>query len=145
MKNIFIMTLHDPVLLLSVVVLAGTIVLLLWAVRSLKNAALEQELIGPGPEKKDEKQFSEENQEVVGARLHEISNQLCELNQKIGAVEQNHESLRTDKTMKLDASQGQPLSGDTAAQFSETLERLEAKLDGILKLLVNLTDSNGQR
>jgi hypothetical protein len=91
-----------------------------------------------------EKQVLDENQEVVGARLREISSQLCELNQKIAGVEKNNERLlQADRTMKLDPSQIQTLPAESAAQFSETLERLEAKLDGILKLLVNLTDSSG--
>jgi hypothetical protein len=141
MKNITAFLLQDPVLLISAAVFLGTIVILIWAITSLKKASIEDDPLGQNSELNEEK-VSDENQEVVGARLREISNQICDLTQKIADFEKNNKQmLQSDKTMKLDPSQALP--NESAAKVSEALERLDAKLDGILKLLVNLTDSSG--
>jgi hypothetical protein len=143
MKNIFILTFTDPVMLVCFLVFAGTAALLLWAIRSMKNPGGEAETTAETPETEENKTFSDENQEVVGARLHEISSQLCELNQKIADIEKNRERmLQAGGAASMDVSQ---LQNDGAAKLSETLERLEAKLDGILKLLVHLTDSSSDQ
>jgi hypothetical protein len=143
MKNLYDVILQDPVLLVSAVVILVTVVILIWAMKALKSAPISVQTKIETQGNKEDKVFSDENPEVVGARLHEISNQLCELTQKISDVEKNNEKfLQADRTMKLDPSQLQALPAETASSLSNTLVRLEAKLDGILKLLVNLTDSN---
>ena len=152
-SNLFDSIIQDPVLVASVIVLVATIIILVWAISSLKRVP-ESEV--PEPEEDDAEQAitSQESSGLLDARLHEITNQLCDISTRMTNMEKNVQKSSHDSTVQLNSdslnidklanqieSRLKPMGSVKSTELTETLNSIEAKLDGIIKLLIQLTDS----
>jgi len=156
MNNFFDIFLHDPVMLAGGAVFAGTIIILLWALKTLNepSAAPEEVAYEDIPQ---ENSRENENSGLTEARLQAIVNQLNDISQRLTNIEKTIAAVKpSDQTIPMLMA---PAKIDEAIKRLEAkldaistvklvpsgqptdISALEAKLDGIHKLLIYLTDS----
>ena len=158
MNNFFDTFLRDPVMLAAGAVLAGAVVMLLWAIRSLNEGEVAPEET-PYEDIPQEQPHFHENAGLTEARLQAIVNQLNDISQCLSAIEKASKNAKpSEQTIplmltpakieehfkrlesKIDAMTTIKV-GNSAPQPQVDLSALETKLDGIHKLLIYLTDS----
>lgn len=161
MNNIFEMLMSDPIIITAAVVLAGTIVILVWALKSLGSSTLpenEDTTYEDIAAQETHQLHQEDTSGLTEARLQAIVNQLNDIGQRLENIEKDLRSSKpSDQTVpmlitpeKMEASfkrletriealaSAQPKAGGAAGP---DISALEAKLEGIHKLLIYLTDS----
>ncbi|MFH1367759.1 MAG: hypothetical protein ABII64_01405 [Elusimicrobiota bacterium] len=158
---------QDPILIITTFVLVAAVVILAWAIaeyfglskRNLHGTHRQQEPPGsPGSAYGENPSQPRESDPYVlfEARMNEVSNQLSELGRRLSNIEKGLNQkiardqtipamtntaemekfiLRIEKRLELLASDKGQVSGDT-------LSKLEAKIEGIHKLLIVLTDGS---
>lgn len=124
MTSFFKVLFQDPILLAAALVLVSAVLVLLWALNSMKK--LQESSFEPPREEKKEAPMpaipENENTGLFEARLHEISNQLAIISQRLSELEKR--------------------PGPAASiNIDNMTSRIESKIEGIHKLLVLLTDS----
>jgi hypothetical protein len=167
MERFFSALFQDPILLIASVVLVATVVILLWALKSL-NLSHESSFDFDDDEETSQADNDHETQEDSGleeARLQEITSQLMVIAKRMEELEKTiSETKKFDRTLpdinntvskdeldkllkriesrlELLAADNKP-SGDPAID-KQWQAKIETKLEGIHKLLVLLTDSGG--
>ena len=137
------LTLHDPILLVTTLVMAAAVVILAWSLREyfgLSNRKrsdsrrTEQENeASPAAQNPQHYQHENENIILMEAHLREMSNQLAEIGRRL---------LNVEKIMNQKKAAEQTIPGlFNNTEMDKYIQRLEAKIEGIHKLLIILTDS----
>ena len=126
MNNFFDIFMRDPVMLAAGVVLAGTVVILLWALKSLNEGPAAPEEIPYEDMDQPETpphHHHDENAGLTEARLQAIVNQLNDISQRLTDIEKSIKNAKPyDQTMPMMV---------TPAKLEETFKRLEAKIEAI--------------
>ncbi|MHB9154820.1 MAG: hypothetical protein ACYC5N_03895 [Endomicrobiales bacterium] len=150
MKVIF----QDPLLMAGAAVLAVTFGILLWALSSLHHQK-EQAYELP-PEGEDGKETAAgESAGLAEARLQEIINQLALISQRLADLEKASKSSplhdqtipslpvppEIEKTLRKIEARLESIAAEKPQDPNDGAGRLEAKLEGIHRLLILLTDS----
>jgi hypothetical protein len=152
--------LQDPVMLSAGVVLAATIIILVWAVKSLTETSPEhQDTTYEDIQPNAPQPQNDENAGLAEARLQAILNQLNDISQRLIEIEKAVKTSKTsDQTIpllltpqKLDESfrriearidAAATVKSQAPATGGQDITSLETKLDGIHKLLIYLTDTS---
>ncbi|HBU69280.1 MAG TPA: hypothetical protein DEE98_02730 [Elusimicrobia bacterium] len=155
MDKFLLITFKDPVLLTSSVFIVITIGMLYWAFSKLKSGAKASgEDTQYEPEEETPETRAGDNSGLTEARLQEIASQIGEVNRRLSEIEkllkENKPSEQTipglptapdmEKFIKRIEARLEHISSESAAPGTD-LSNLEAKLEGIHKLLIILTDS----
>lgn len=162
---------QDPILILTTIVLVAAVVILAWAlieyfgffkrISAARNGYNYR--MPPNPEniKEDELEPPQETDTYVlfEARMKEVSNQLAEIGRRLVSVEKQLilNKSASDQTIQISANAStaelekfiqriekrlELISTDSAQPVGgDQLSKLEAKIEGIHKLLIILTDS----
>ena len=155
MDKLLTLTFKDPVLLSAAVFIVAAVITLLWAVAKLQALATSPLEDAPyEPDAVAPEKAIEENSGLTEARIQEIVNQLSAINQRLTSIEksfkdkkQNDQTLQAipasieiEDIVKKIGSKLELLSGDKP-DLSASMSKLEAKLEGIHRLIIVLTDS----
>jgi DNA repair exonuclease SbcCD ATPase subunit len=167
MTNFFDLLLRDPILLAAGLIVLVTLAILAWALRAWQNLSsvetTEDELLDAD----ESHPVSEpEGAGLTEARLQEMASQLAEVQQRMASLTEINQRLAAIEKL-LQEKQG-PVQAVELPSFSAELEkleqhlddqlqknthvdrtqesldaitRLEAKMEGIHRLLIHLTDS----
>jgi len=165
MSKFFSLTLHDPILIVIALIIGATGVILVWALpeyfglpkrnRSESRRPEQENEAPPAANNPQHSQRENENIILMEAHLREMSNQLSEIGRRLlnvekimnqkKAAEQTVPALfnntEMEKFIQRIESRLELLSSDKSQNNSETISKLESKIDGIHKLLIILTDS----
>jgi tetrahydromethanopterin S-methyltransferase subunit G len=149
--NIFF---QDPILLAAGIVVLVTIGILIWATQALRKPLSTAEMLAESGE--DTPVIPAGNSGLFEARFQEITNQLAEISRRLGELETNTRKNPLDQTLpalplnnEIQKSLQQieqkieTLSSEKPKPHGDEFSRLEAKLEGIHRLLIFLTDSGG--
>jgi len=155
---------HDPILLVASIVFMATIGILVWAINAWRNDGLIANASLSDDEEQPALDTPSESTGLLDARLHEISNQLGDISARIHALETRVQERREfDKTQNIPAagtstatssveveriakrleSKIEALSLEKSQISSDSITRVESRLEGIHKLLVLLTEGDG--
>jgi len=118
MNNFFDIFLRDPIMLAAGVVLAGTVVMLLWALKTLNEGVTAPEETEYEDIPQEQPHF-QENTGLTEARLQAIVKQLNDISQSLSSIEKaSKNSKPSDQTIPLML---------TPAKIEEYFKRLESK------------------
>ncbi len=148
----------DPVMLAAGIVLAGTVGIALWALKSLNEGSSAPEEISYEDIPQDDEDTSHvDNSGLTEARLQAIVNQLNDISQRLIDIEKSIKNAKpSDQTIpsllnpakidesfkRLEAKIDAMSSVKIVPESTPTdISALETKLEGIHKLLIYLTDS----
>jgi len=129
----------DPIILIAAFVVIGAIAILAWAALNWKKLTMshsESDELASYEEDANETAQPNRNMENSGvfeAQLQEITGQLSEISNRLCTMEKTAPSASAD----LDKTVNFTIPPDIEVK----LHNIEAKLDGIHKLLIILTDS----
>lgn len=154
---------QDPILLITALVFLVTVAILIWALNTWRNADPMSESISAQDEE-DEEPLDEESESsgLVEARLQEVSRQLGEISNRLADMEKKVSEQKTfDRTVQTTAQPGvapapadierlvkrleskiETLSNEKSQLPSDSIVRLESRLEGIHRLLILLTEGN---
>ena len=137
------LTLHDPILLVTTLVMAAAAVILAWSLREYLGLSNRKRSDSRRPEQENEpspavqnpQHSQQENENIIlmEAHLREMSNQLSEIGRRLLGVEKTI-------NQKKAAEQAIPALFNNT-EMEKYIQRVEAKIEGIHKLLIILTDS----
>lgn len=166
MANSINIVFQDPILLAASLVLVATIVILVWAIKTLSSIGyVEEDSLHYEDEPSKPSEY-----EATGlheARLQEISNQLNSIDLRLVELEKSIKDTnssttelpdfsklnlasmsdiekfvqRIDSRLELIASEENKGPANVTKMSPEDIDRIETKLDSIRKLLVLITDS----
>jgi len=166
MDKFFALLLHDPILLAASIVFLSTVAILIWAIAAWRN----NELLGPLPSDEEESPAQDEQDEeeelensgILEARLHEVSDQLCSISNRLAEMEKKAAEKKSFEPAQQTATPGSPLPANEIERLikrleskiealateksqipSDSITRLESRLEGIHRLLILLTEGEG--
>lgn len=164
MSSLISLLVQDTVLLASFSVFIATAAILAWAIttRNRIPAAVRETPAETAPLTVSPESLAMESSGLLEARLGEFSRQLAEIGQRVSEIEKAVSQKRPaddavtaaalsseiERLAQRIESKLQPLAADAASNDPGDLARLEAKLEGIQRLLIILTDNSsdsGQR
>lgn len=152
---------HDPILLITTLVMLAAVVILAWAVKEFsgygkrklasdpRHAASASSGDGTAPVSQESESYI-----ILEARLREMNNQLSDISRRIAGLEKTLSQRKTaDQTAALQPgsaelekfiqrieSRLELLSSDRSQINGDVIGKIEAKIEGIHKLLIVLTD-----
>lgn len=157
MNTFFNALFQDPIMIAAVLVLAGTLAILLWAVKSLNDGSAAPEELAYEDIPQAPHRQNDENSGLTEARLQAIVNQLNDISQRLESIEKSVKNAKpSDQTIKMSVSPDKieenikrlesKIDAMSSVKITPSagtpdISAIETKLEGIHKLLIYLTDS----
>lgn len=146
MMTTFDRLVQDPVIVSASLLLLAAIAFFLWIINKLQHegedSTLSAPLLGAAARKPSPTAMtSAEVSGIAEAHLNEISTQIADINRRFAYLEKLLQALPASQTETLMNRMAPLLKTHQGAPAAVDLSQIEAKLNGIHKLLILLTDS----
>jgi hypothetical protein len=146
---------QDPIIIAAALVIVITGTILAWALKNLQAIDSQNEEMPYEEPQEEQQQRQNDNSGLAEARINEIGSQLNQICRQLDGIERSSAENKPSTNalpleqidniaIKLDSlsTKLDAMLSSHPASNKEDMERIEAKLDAVRKLLVLLSDSN---